>query len=65
MTNVEDNRLQIFFPNKPDDEVRAQLKRHGFRWSPSVGAWQRQISNMAAYYAREIVTSMTKEKGGE
>ncbi len=38
--SVEDNRLQAFFPGKPSEEVRAALKRAGFRWSPSNGCWQ-------------------------
>ena len=38
--NAEDNRLQAFFPGKPSEEVRAALKRAGFRWSPSNGCWQ-------------------------
>lgn len=38
--NVPENRLQIFFDGKPDDEVRAKLKRNGFRWAPGNGAWQ-------------------------
>jgi hypothetical protein len=38
--NIEDNRLQAFFPGKPSDGVRAALKRAGFRWSPSNGCWQ-------------------------
>ncbi len=38
--NTEANRLQVFFPGKPSEEVRAALKRAGFRWSPSNGCWQ-------------------------
>jgi hypothetical protein len=30
---------QIKFPAKPDERVRACLKAHGFRWSPSMGCW--------------------------
>lgn len=37
----EDNRLRITFPGKPSDETRTRLAREGFRWAPSVGAWQR------------------------
>lgn len=51
----EDNRVQIRFPGKPSDSVRSELKAHGFRWAPSVGAWQRMASHSAWYDARQIV----------
>ena len=47
--NKEGNLLQIFFNDKPDKETRAALKSNGFRWSPSVGAWQRQLNDNAIY----------------
>ena len=34
------DRIQIFFPGKPSESVRAELKRNGFRWAPSIQAWQ-------------------------
>lgn len=52
--NVEENRLQIVFNEKPDAETRTKLKKHGFRWSPRKGAWQRMRCNAATYYAKEI-----------
>ena len=45
--NREDNRLQVFFEGKPDADTRAELKGNGFRWAPSVGAWQRQLTDNA------------------
>jgi hypothetical protein len=42
--NTEDNRLQIFFPGKPDETTRTRLKSRGFRWSPTIGCWQRHLS---------------------
>ena len=38
--NVPANRLQIFFDEKPDADVRTRLKQNGFRWAPNSGAWQ-------------------------
>ena len=53
--NVEDNRVQIMFPGKPSAETRKQLKARGFRWAPSVGAWQRHRNAWALQIAQEIV----------
>lgn len=52
--NVEANRLQIFFPGKPDEGTRTELKRHGFRWTPSLGCWQAYRNTNARYFADKI-----------
>lgn len=59
--NVEDNRLQILFDEKPSAETISQLKKSGFRWSPKAGAWQRMRSR-AANYEAEKITGATIEK---
>lgn len=48
--NTEIMRLQIIFDEKPDPEVRTVLKKNGFKWAPSQGAWQRML-NQAGKYA--------------
>jgi len=53
--NVEENRCQIFFPDKPSEECRTELKSSGFRWSPYNGCWQRHRSNQASWLAESIV----------
>ena len=65
--NREQGRLQVFFEDKPDADARQQLKEHGFRWAPSVGAWQRLL-NGNAYYAADRISSiqpLTGEKPTE
>lgn len=62
--NKQDNRLQVFFDGKPDEATRTELKRGGFKWAPSVGAWQRQITANAFYAANDIkaIQPLTGEK---
>jgi hypothetical protein len=56
--SAEDNRVQIFFPSIPSEDTRKKLKSAGFHWSPTVGAWMRQISNYAIYQAESILNSL-------
>lgn len=62
--NKTDNRLQIFFDEKPDDAARSELKANGFKWAPSAGAWQRQLNNNAYYAAGYVscIQPITGEK---
>ena len=62
--NREDNRLQVFFDGKPDADTRAELKSSGFRWAPSVGAWQRQLTDNAIRAADrlECIKPLSGEK---
>lgn len=52
--DADENRLQVFFDEKPDEEKRNVMKRNGFRWAPSTGAWQRQLTENAIYSAKHL-----------
>ena len=52
--NEGENHLQLFFDEKPMEEQRQALKSSGFRWAPSQGAWQRQLTRNAIYAADRI-----------
>lgn len=59
--NIEENRTQIIFKTKPQEEIIIELKRSGFKWSNRNRAWQRYISNQAHYHAQRIL-DIYKEK---
>ncbi|MEA4992523.1 MAG: hypothetical protein VB060_01635 [Oscillibacter sp.] len=52
--NIEMNRLQLFFDERPNEQQRAVLKAGGFKWAPSQDAWQRQLTDNAIYSAGRI-----------
>ncbi|MDO5544971.1 MAG: hypothetical protein Q4F81_03955 [Eubacteriales bacterium] len=53
--NLEADRLQILFDEKPDEATRSALKQNGFRWSPRYNAWQRQLTRNAETAARRAL----------
>ena len=53
--NYDMNRLQIYFDEKPDENLRSKLKSNGFRWAPCQEAWQRQLTENALYAAKRIL----------
>lgn len=52
--DVEENRVMFIFDGKPAPEVRDVLKRNAFKWSPSRGAWVRQLNNAGIYAGQNI-----------
>lgn len=63
---VEDTssmRIKLIFEGKPEPEVREVLKSRGFRWAPSQGAWQRQLTANGKYAAEKAIEEIRKLKG--
>ena len=60
--NRDQGRLQVFFDGKPEADARQQLKENGFRWAPSVGAWQRLL-NDNAYRASDRIACIQPLSG--
>lgn len=60
--NNEADRLQIFFDEKPSEEIRGILKKNGFRYSPKNNdAWQRQLTGSARYALKKILPQISTE----
>lgn len=61
---VEDgdlNRLQIITDTKPPQQNRNWLKRSGFRWARSEGAWQRKIGDGAWNLAMQYLDTFVEK----
>jgi hypothetical protein len=54
----EECRVQLTFPGKPSDAVRADLRGSGFKWSPTRGAWVRMLSEAARYHGKRIAKAV-------
>ena len=60
--NAEENRIQVLFDEKPDEEMRGALKSNGFKWAPSKNAWQRQLNENGIRALRYIACIQPEEK---
>ncbi len=61
LENGELNRLQVFTDGKPPQKNRTWLKRSGFRWARSEGAWQRQIGDGAWNLAMQYIDTFIEK----
>ena len=60
--NAEAMRIQLIFDGKPSEEIRTILKSYGFRWSPSFGAWQRQLTENGKYATRKALEEIARSE---
>lgn len=58
--DTDENRVMFLFDCKPDEQTRAVLKANAFKWSPTRGAWVRQLNN-AGIYAGKCVREALDE----
>ena len=56
--NIQADRIQLFFDGKPEYKVISELKHAAFKWSPSNGCWQRQLTNNARYETEKLLKSI-------
>ena len=54
------NRVRLFFPGKPAEDIRARLKKAGFRWTPSAGCWQAYRNTWSMQTANQIAGEPAK-----
>ena len=54
LLNYDIDRVQIYHDQKPPYETIQQLKKSAFKWSPSQGCWQRQLTTNALYSVHNL-----------
>ena len=59
--NFQADRVQLFFNGKPDYSTISALKHAAFKWSPSNGCWQRQLTNNAICAAERLLKTISPE----
>lgn len=68
VTVTEDSelmRIQFKFEGKPDEATRTLLKSQGFKWAPSMGVWQRQLTSNGIYAAKTVLQQLDQQRKSE
>ncbi len=60
--NYQMDRVQIVFPSKPNEATRDRLKQRAFKWSPTQGVWQRQLTRNGIEAAKEVVQEFIQKE---
>jgi hypothetical protein len=60
--DTAENRVMFVFQGKPDEATRAVLKREAFKWSPSRGAWVRQLNNAGIWAGKQVLERLNRPK---
>jgi len=63
--NLEAKRVQILFEDIPNAEIRTELKKNGFKWSPRNKAWQRGLSSESTWKAQRVLDQFLEKKQGD
>jgi hypothetical protein len=63
--DTAENRVMFIFDGKPDETTRAILKREAFKWSPSRGAWVRQLTNAGIWAGKQVLERFNITKIGD
>jgi hypothetical protein len=53
--NAEKQGVEVIFSDKPDESVRSDLKRHGFRWSKFQKLWYAKADDRTRAFANSLV----------
>jgi hypothetical protein len=60
-----DNRIRFYFDEKPPRETTQAMRRAGFKWSPTEGAWQRHLNEAGKYHAKRMAKELFGEGPGQ
>jgi Domain of unknown function (DUF3560)/N-terminal domain of anti-restriction factor ArdC len=60
--DTTENRVMFIFDGKPDEATRTILKGEAFKWSPSRGAWVRQLNNAGIWAGKQILGRLSVAK---
>eukprot|EP00919_Chromeraceae_sp_WS-2016_P081903 GHVR01193353.1.p1 GENE.GHVR01193353.1~~GHVR01193353.1.p1 ORF type:complete len:313 (+),score=31.88 GHVR01193353.1:88-1026(+) len=57
----KENRIYIDLDTKPPKEICTFLRREGWRWTPSLGYWGRQLNNSGRWHAKTAHDYLTEK----